>query len=134
MLLFLGPTSSLSPSLILQYPSLLTKGSPPSSSSSSLDAILKKSVESNITYSRLQHLSNISFLDWNVDDCESFVRDVVKLKEEHVKKLKAQDVDGKALFSLTEEKLMHDGLSRGAAIHLMLAIAELKTTKSHGLY
>jgi hypothetical protein len=66
--------------------------------------------------------------DWSVDDVYYWAIGKVGVDEESASVLKSQNVNGKALFNLTEEAL-NKILPLGSAINLARAIETLKKEK-----
>jgi hypothetical protein len=67
--------------------------------------------------------------DWSVDDVYYWAIGKVGVDEESASVLKSQNVNGKALWALTEEKLIKSpyNMSGGPATQLALAIENLKS-------
>jgi hypothetical protein len=64
---------------------------------------------------------------WATDKVVDWAKGIVR--QELAEILGKQEVDGKSLLTLTEEKLMQDGFPRGPAVSLTLAIEGLRLTR-----
>ncbi|KAG8920090.1 hypothetical protein FRC02_001175 [Tulasnella sp. 418] len=71
--------------------------------------------------------------EWEEDDVQKFLKSnqsSFKLKDEHIQKLREQDVSGETLLEITPEKLKQDcGLTLGAAERIMKIVNRLKEEK-----
>ena len=63
---------------------------------------------------------------WKIDDVAEWAAVNVKLQEKYWRTLQKEEVDGKTLLKLTEEKLQKSGFTLGAAAALAEAIEKLK--------
>ena len=66
---------------------------------------------------------------WTTDKVVEWAQKQRDMLPEDVEVLKRNRVTGNSLLTLTEEKLRQDGLPRGPAVSLALAIESLKLTR-----
>jgi len=76
------------------------------------------------------HLADIR--GWSKEQVHAWIKNELKLDAEDADKMLKQEIDGKALLTLTEEKLLKL-LPLGSAAKLALAVSKLNLLVAHGL-